>query len=71
MGLVNSLTKVVPDRQFRANSDVMGVSLINGNSNNRVKRAELRRHTVKHNVAVRLVTEANNQAAARNDLRLT
>ena len=28
-------------------------------------------YTVKHNVAVRLVTEANNQAAARSDLRLT
>ena len=45
----------------------MGVSLIN-DSNKGVKRAELRRHTVKHKVAVR---EANNQAAARNDLRLT
>ena len=59
-------------RQFRAYSDVMGVSslMVLVNSNKGVKRAELRRHTVKHNVAVRLVTEANNQAAARNDLRL-
>ena len=67
MGLVYSpLMRLTPITSLLARKCLERLLLVLVNSNKGVKRAELRRHTVKYNVAVR---EANNQAAARNDLR--